>query len=343
MLTSVSALALVVLTVPVQTPLSERPPSIIAPSLPQLTREEERALDERLDRFMKADVGTLTGPAATEAIRDFQKMGMESVPALIRGLNRAATINHTCPALQLSRKLVSLLAKSTDLELLEFARDNIGAGVGDRSRHRGVFQQMRTEILLRRNALARLQPPTRGGRLVTPTTPTTPTTPAPPPELGSRDPRRVITAELVRLARAENGEPLVRVLRELETRRDSGVLDALADRASNSTTDVRELSRKLLLNHLGREDQRSVLAMLEHEKVEVRRAAVGLILDKYPTALPRLIDRVADADDGIRQQVRQALKRAARNLDFGPEPNAEDGEARKARDRWRAYWDLNSR
>lgn len=324
-------LTLCLLTQPA--PVSERPRSIIAPSLPQLSREEERALDALIDRFMRADVGTLTGPEANQAIRDFNALGMEAVPALIRGLNRAAEINHSCPALQLSRKLQGLLSRSTDPELLEFARDNIGAGVGERSRHRGVFQTMRTQLMLRQNALARLNPPPER-RLITPTPPV-------PPTLGGRDPERLSTTELVRLARTEEGEPLVRVLREVASRRGPDVLPTLAARAGSSTSDIRELSRELMAKHLGGLDAGSLRSLLEHTDSQIRQAAVGVILEKHPSGLGWLLDRLADSEDDIRQQVRQALARNARTVDFGPEPGADDAEARKARDRWRTWWTLN--
>jgi len=330
-----SAVALALLLLPTQATPTDRPRSIIAPSIPQLSVEEEKALDAKIDLFMKADVGDLPGPEVPQAVRDFQAMGPEAVPALIRGLNRAAEINHSCPTLQLTRKLMGLLTKSTDVELIEFARDNIGAGVSDRSRHLAALRSLRTQLMLHQNAVVRNNPP--AGRL------TTPAVTPPPAELGGRDPKTLKTPELARLAQRESGEPLVRILRELGTRSDPEALAALANRAANSTSDVRELSRDLLQKSVARLDVRDVLPLLDHADAEVRRTAVTAILDKHPASLGKLIDRVADADDGIRQQVRQALTRELRTVDFGPEPNADAAEARRARDRWRAYWDLNRR
>jgi hypothetical protein len=316
-------------------PYADRPRSIIAPSLPQLTREEEKALDELLDRFMRADVGQLTGNEATQAIRDFQALGMEAVPALIRGLNRAATYKHSCPILQLTGKLTKLLAKSHDGLLLDFARDNLGAGVPDNNPYQGRFRQMRVELAMRMNALARENP--MAGRLVTPT-------PTPMPQsLGGRDPKQLPPRELAGLAKTESGETLKVILRELETRRGPEVFAGLGAAAANTTSDIRMLSRDLLLRHLGRLSLAEVVAQLENGEVEVRRAAVDVVLEKHPGALAKLIDRVADKDEGIRQQVRAALVREAKPVDFGPDPNESEAEIRKARDRWRTWWDLNRR
>src|SRR6516225_4793947 len=80
---------------PSQTP---RKPSPFAPSLPELTQEEENQLDETIDRFIDYDSGKVQGPGAKKAVAEFHKLGPEAIPALIRGLNRAAKIDHSCPA-----------------------------------------------------------------------------------------------------------------------------------------------------------------------------------------------------------------------------------------------------
>ncbi len=72
-----------------------RKASAIAPSLPALTIEEENKLDELIDRFIQADTGKLKGDAGKKAIRDFEGLGREAIPALIRGLNKAAGIEHS--------------------------------------------------------------------------------------------------------------------------------------------------------------------------------------------------------------------------------------------------------
>src|SRR5262245_48332562 len=128
--------------------------SPIAPSLPYLTNEEEEKLDRIIDRFILFDTGRLPGAEGQQAARDFEKLGYEAIPALIRGLNKAAGIDHSCPTLVISKKLSRLLAACDDQELLEFARDTLGAGVGA-TRHRRVIEDLRTSCMLRKNALAR--------------------------------------------------------------------------------------------------------------------------------------------------------------------------------------------
>src|SRR5204863_321598 len=98
--------------------------------------------------------GKLRGAEGQQAVRDFAKLGPEAIPALIRGLNRAAAINHSCPVTVIAAKLNRFFASSLDVKLLEFARDEIGAGVGA-TEHRAVIQDLRFAVTLRKNALVR--------------------------------------------------------------------------------------------------------------------------------------------------------------------------------------------
>src|SRR5262249_45009397 len=143
-----------------------RKASIIAPSLPAVTQEEEDKFDDIIDRFILADTGRLKGAAAAKATKEFLALKPEAIPALIRGLNKAAKISHSCPVLMISKKLVKMLSASTDDKLLEYAKDEIGAGV-KASRHAGTLRDLRFKISMRRNALARLKPQGPAGMTMT--------------------------------------------------------------------------------------------------------------------------------------------------------------------------------
>src|SRR6202022_820906 len=82
-----------------------REPNIFAPSLPQLTDEEEGQRDDIINRFIKSDTGQLRGEASKRAQANFQNLGPDATFALIRGLNRAATIDNSCPAVVIAKKL----------------------------------------------------------------------------------------------------------------------------------------------------------------------------------------------------------------------------------------------
>src|SRR5438128_805968 len=84
---------------------AERPRNPLAPSLPQLTDEEEEKIDAVIDRFILYDTGKLKGAEGKKALADFNNLGPEAIFPLIRGLNRAANIESSCPALVIAKKL----------------------------------------------------------------------------------------------------------------------------------------------------------------------------------------------------------------------------------------------
>jgi hypothetical protein len=297
---------------PAETP---RKPSIIAPSLPQLTREEEDKLDEIVERFMKADTGQLRGLEARQAVKDFEALKPEAIPALIRGLNKAATMQHSCPVLMISKKLNSFLMASEDQQLLEYARDEIGAGVG-RSRHSGTLQDLRTKLMLRRNALARR--------------------PSPPPR-GLRD---LTTSELVKAASTERGPKLGSVLTELESRKGKEVLAGLSVAASSYDRDARKLGRELLDKHLGRQTEEVVREKLGDDNPEVRGAAARVAGARFPSLGGSLVDLLVDPKPEVRESARQGLVKMSRNTqDFGPRPEDSVEAQKESQRRWRAWLD----
>ena len=134
-------------------------PHPLAPSLPELSEAQEKKIDGIIDRFIEADTGQLKGPEAKQAMDDFKNLGPEAFFALVRGLNKAALINHSCPAVVIARKLNTQLRSSEDTELLQYARENIGAGVKG-SKHGDVLRDLRVISSMRQNALKNQPRPT---------------------------------------------------------------------------------------------------------------------------------------------------------------------------------------
>ena len=134
-----------------------RKPNPLAPSLPETTKAEEDKFDEIINRFIDADIGKLKGPEAKQALEDFRKLPPESVFALIRGLNKAAAIDGSCPALIIGKKLKMQLRSSTDKQLLQYARENIGAGL-THSRHAAVIKDLKLGCALRMHQLNNQKP-----------------------------------------------------------------------------------------------------------------------------------------------------------------------------------------
>jgi len=127
-------------------------PHPLAPSLKETTKEEEQRFEKIIDRFILADTGKLNAPETKKSLEDFHRLPPEAVFALIRGMNKAAAIDHSCPALVIAKKLAGQLRTSRDVELLQFSRENIGAGVGP-SRHGDVIKDLRLACARRMNVV----------------------------------------------------------------------------------------------------------------------------------------------------------------------------------------------
>jgi hypothetical protein len=124
----------------------------LAPSLPLLTSKEEDELDTIIDRFIQADTGKMTGPEAKKAMDEFKELGPEATFALIRGMNKAAKINHSCPALTIGRKLGAIVRNSNDRDLLLYAKENIGLGVKS-SQHMDTIKDLKSGCTARLSAI----------------------------------------------------------------------------------------------------------------------------------------------------------------------------------------------
>jgi hypothetical protein len=306
-------------------PKSADPPkqSGIAPSLRALTDEEEQKLDEIIDRFIEQDTGKLKGEEGKKAKKEFEKLGRDAIPALIRGLNRAAAIEHSCPVLVIAKKLNKLLASSDDLELLEFARENIGAGVG-RTRHSSILKDLRVSCMLRSNVVKRKQ--------------------AAAAAAGPKQAARMTVAELTSAAGSERGARLKQVLTELEKRRGDEVISALGTAAAASyDKEIQELARSLLGKHLSRQKIDVIKARLGDDSVEVRIAAAGAVAAKKLKLGSELIDLLEDKEARVRDAAHKALLSLSMGKDYGPDAKAGDKERAEAIKKWREWWEAQSK
>jgi hypothetical protein len=202
---------------------------------------------------------------------------------------------------------------SNDQLLLEYARDEIGAGVG-RSRYSSTLADLRTKCMLRRNYLARLEPPRPRG-------------------LAARS-----TSELAKSANTERGRRLTGILKELAKREGKEVMPALAFAAESYEKDIQKLGRELLDSYLARQSSSQVLEKLDDDNAEVRKSAIRVIAAKHGEYLEKVIDRLTDDSTDVRAQARAVLVKAAKGEDFGPADKADAAAQREAQQKWRAWW-----
>jgi hypothetical protein len=109
----------------------------------------ERQMDDVVERFTQYDIGKLQGEAGKKARRDFEALGPEAIPALVRGLNKAAQISASCPVMVISSKLDSSLGSNRDPTALKYALDNLGRDVPKTARHNKVIEDLKKKWLER--------------------------------------------------------------------------------------------------------------------------------------------------------------------------------------------------
>jgi hypothetical protein len=298
-----------------------RKPNPFAPSLPLLTDAEEEQLDRAIDGFIRYDLGRMRADEGRQALSEFLRLGPEAIPALIRGLNRAAAIDGSCPAVTIAKKLSVMLRATKDVQLLEYARENIGAGV-THSRHMGVLRDLRITCMLRKRSLLTQQ--------------TTSLQTAAPP----KDRHALSTSELVmEAAETPPGPQRGQILRELDSRRpDRTATDLGALAADDSNPKVQQTAREFLRAALARLDGPTLKARLRDELSEVRAAAARVAGDRGYHFEAELIDLLNDDNGAVRQAARQALARLHRGIDFGPGPDADDAGRAAAVRQWQAWW-----
>jgi hypothetical protein len=137
---------------PADLDLRERHP--LAPSLPVLTAGEEKQIQRVIDRFIQYEMGKLGGADGKKALADLRALGPEAIPGMVHGLNRAANLGGSCPAVVIAAHMERLLSATEDRKLLDFVRDNVGAGVKSK-RHVRTLADLRLTCLVRKSYLVR--------------------------------------------------------------------------------------------------------------------------------------------------------------------------------------------
>lgn len=317
-----------------------RKPHPFAPSLPDLSQKDEERFDKIIDDFIAYDIGALKGEEGKKALEAFQKLPPEAIFALLRGLNRAAAFDDSCPAVVIGRRINSILRSSTDAQLLDFARENIGAGVKN-SRHMGVIKDLRVGCILRKREVDRML--AADPRMV-------PRTPGKERELLLIKPiksidqttigklRAMSVKELAQEAELNRGSKLRPILIEIEKREGDLALGTLAQSAVSYEPEIKDLAGTLLTSYLARQNEAFLKKRLEDDQKQVRLAAVKAVNRKGLKLGGELIERLKDDDIEVRQAARAALVKLAKGVDYGPAPEAPKTERDAALEQWQAWW-----
>ncbi len=137
------------------------PPAMASADVPPSGGEPPGTLDVSpiydymVDQFILYDIGQLKGVAGERARREFESLGPYAIPALVRGLNRSASIQASCPVVVIASKLEQSLAQSNDYQIIRYAVDNIGRDVPRNAPHLARLETLRNA--LRRQHLDRAE------------------------------------------------------------------------------------------------------------------------------------------------------------------------------------------
>ncbi len=287
-----------------QNPAPLRPPHPFALSLPTPTDAEVKLYEKIIDRFILADIGKLQGAEAKKAMDDFKQLPAAAFFQLLEGFNRAADMEHSCPAVLLAKKLSSVLLTSSDLDLLNFARENVGVGVKAK-RHVNVIHDLKSSLLFRRGQVQR-------NNLL-----------APNWEKASKS-----------LAAAP-GQSVFSMLAELDRRQEPEVYALIVQGTLRPEKELQAFAQALLKKRLSRESVGGLKTLLEHASAEVRREAIAVAQRRKCRWGDDLIARLRDDDFDVVQAARRALVQLSQGQDFGPESQTEQTAAAE---RWGSWW-----
>jgi hypothetical protein len=301
-------LCVAVLFVVAQPDYRDREPHPLAPSLPRLTKEESKKFDDIIEGFIQYDIGKLKGDAGKKAFEDFKRLPPEAIFNLIDGLNRAANMESSCPAVLIAKKVNAILSSSDDLDLLKFAQANIGADVKAK-RHLGVLQDLQASILFRKGYLQRQALANKGKTG------------------GPKSPSSMSMSELESAFSKAPKAQLRSLLAEAEKRQGAKAVDLLLIGITSDDSSIAKLSQGLLAKNMQRQGTDTLKALLKHERKDVRIAAADAVGKKKLRFGAELIELLQDSDGDVRQAGRRALLPIAGGADYGTDAAL-----------WRDWW-----
>jgi HEAT repeat protein len=312
-------------------------------------------LDYVVDQFIQYDVGQLRGEPGQQALMAFNRLGTESVPALIRGLHRAACISASCPVIVLASKLSTTL-RSSGPEMTELALGQLGAGVPPAAPHYHRLESLKQQLfallpgdhpLRRRIELA--------GQLAA--------SPARVPQyVRSADPNeRWAAARAVVLGGAPLGDELIQLLGDTEpvivqearaglmrlANKDFGPApDADSAAHERALADWRswwfKRSNSTIFRRVSRLTDAQLRQALASDDAEERWAAVVTVGNRRLPYAEELTGLLRDPDRLVRRDARKTLVQLADGADYGPTDDEDPAAVDAAVAKWQQWCRLQT-
>jgi hypothetical protein len=308
-------------------------------------------LDDVVDGFILQAVGQLPGAKGKEALSAFDRLGTESVPALIRGLNRAASLRPSSPVTVLTEKLQGVL-RSCRPEMMELAIGQLGVGVSATGPHHHHLENLKQQLLAR---LPVDHPFRRRIELAKRLSENPAQIPA---YVRSDDPNdRWAAARAIFICGAPMEEELTRLVGDSEPviiqearaalvrlggDEDFGPEpDADAAERESALADWRswwfQRSNNAVFRRVSKMTDKEVREALKSQDAEERWAAVVTVGSRRLSYSGELIDLLRDSDRAVRRDARRTLIQFAEGLDFGPAEDATSQAVDEAVAKWQRW------
>lgn len=298
-----------------------------APKAGPKTSPEGDKYDAIVDDFIRADVGELRGEQGRAAMEAFRRLNTEeAIPAVVRGVNKAAKIRASCPIMVVSSKLQQLTGNCTNTALLRQAHNDLAA---ERNTPYGYYVANLKQALEARRA-----------------------------ELEGREPKHEVTMtggtpgqlrrSRVSLAKwtfkdledaiaEDSDEQLLRVLEEVSNRQGSEYTELLAKAVAGMKPENKEIARGLLARRLTRMTDETLREKLKDTDPEVRAMAARAAGYKGLTSgYAELAAMLRDKSPAAAAEAKATLVKLS-GEDFGPAEGAKGVEWYEASKRWEKW------
>ena len=283
--------------------------------------------DRIVDDFIRADVGELRGQEGRAAMAEFYGVNTEeAIPALVRGVNKAANVRASCPIMMVSSKLQHLSSTCRNTAMLRQAYNDLSA---EANSPYGNYVSSLKQYL--------------DGRLTT---------------LEGREPKREVTMtggtpgqlrrsrinlakwtfkDLEEAVAEDADEQLMRVLEEIASRQGSEYTELLARAVAGMKPENQEIARGLLAKRLMRMTDETLREKLKDQDAEVRAMAARAAGYKGLTAgYAELAALLRDRSPVAAAEAKATLVKLS-GEDFGPPEGAKGIEWYEASKRWEKW------
>jgi hypothetical protein len=319
---------------------------------------ESNRMDTAVEQFIQYDIGRLSGTHGQQVRLAFNRLGAESIPAVVRGLNRAAILSQSCPIIVLKSKLKSLLQQSDDTSMLELAIDHLGEGVPATAPYYRALESLHQELLA-------MLPPSHPKRRILELMVSYRNEPSQLSEhLRSDVPEeRLAAVRVIRVLGLPLGDDLLRMLNDPEPaicQEARSCLCAMArglDFGPAPNASAEERARALeqwhswwakragtnsVFHEIAKLPDDGLRDALHDPDPNKRWAAVVVMRARKLSCDEELISLLRDHDLAVRREARQSLAQLANGRDFGPSEDADDAAIEQAVRQWEQWRTLHN-